>query len=172
MVCDICNFDFHFKEQEQAHVPAQGRLSSCSGIILSQVHSTNSSSEPQDHRTRQLQSPILHAYLSGHWVATAMFALITLLQTSKDDHKKPRIEDISNFINIFHANYIQVLNMHGYFGDFRGVLQMEFRKLMKKMGLVLEPLFKDRKVLWTKQTQLKSNAKRGWPIELVNHIQP
>ena len=38
--------------------------------------------------------------LSGYWVATAVFALITPHRTSKDDWRKTQTDDISNFINI------------------------------------------------------------------------
>ena len=40
------------------------------------------------------------------------------------------------------------------------------------MLLVPRPLFRDRKSLETKQTQVKPNANRCWSIKLVNHIQP
>ena len=40
------------------------------------------------------------------------------------------------------------------------------------MLLVLWPHFKDRKSRETKQTQVKPNENRGWPIKPVNHIKP
>ena len=43
---------------------------------------------------------------------------------------------------------------------------------MTKLLLLLGPPFRDRKSLETKQTQVKPNANRGWPIKLVNHIRP
>ena len=57
-----------------------------------------------------------------------------------------------------------------FFVDFGSALQVIFLKLMKKMMLVLGPRFRDRKSLETKQTQVKPNANRGWPIKPVDHI--
>ena len=47
-----------------------------------------------------------------------------------------------------------------------------FENWLKILLLVLGLPFRDRKSLRTKQTQVKLNAKRGWPINLINHIQP
>ena len=60
----------------------------------------------------------------------------------------------------------------GFFVDFGCALQFIFWKLMKKLLLVLGPPFRDRKSLETKQTQVKPNANKGWPIKPVNHIRP
>ena len=43
---------------------------------------------------------------------------------------------------------------------------------MIKLLFVLGPLLRGRKSLETKQTQVKPNANRGWPIKPVNHIRP
>ena len=110
------------------------------------------------------------ACLSGHWVATAVFALITPHITSKDDWTK--IEDISNLINIYHTNSIQVLNLHGFLYRFWLCLQTIPWKLITKLVLVLGSPFRDRKCLGTKQTQVKTNANRDRSIKLDNHIQP
>ena len=52
--------------------------------------------------------------VSADWVATAVFSSITPHRTSKDDWRKPQLEDFSNFINICRTNSIQVLNLHGF----------------------------------------------------------
>ena len=57
-------------------------------------------------QTRQNHAvPCIHLVdcLGSHWVANAMFALITPQITSKDDWRKSWMEDISNFINICQA---------------------------------------------------------------------
>ena len=59
-----------------------------------------------------------------------------------------------------------------FFVHFGCALQFIFWKFMKKLMLVLGHPFRDRKSLETKQTQVKPNANRGWPIKLVNHIRP
>ena len=109
-------------------------------------HSVNNCSEPQDRSTTQLPSSTVHAWEVTEWS----------LQW------KPIIEDFSNFIDIW----------MDFFVDFRCARQMIFWKWMKKLLLVLEPPFRDRKSLGTKQTQVKPNVNRCWPIRLVNYIQP
>ena len=52
--------------------------------------------------------------VSADWVATAVFSFITPHRTSKDDWRKPQIEDFSNLIDICRTNPIQVLNLHGF----------------------------------------------------------
>ena len=126
-------------------------------------HSVNNSSETQDRSTTQLPSPTVH-----DWVVTAVFVLITPRRTSKDDRRKPQIEDICNFIVICRTKSIEVLNLHGFLCKFKWY----FENWWKKLVLVLGPLFRDGKSLGTEQTQIKPNTNRGWPIKLVNHIQP
>ena len=57
-------------------------------------------------------------------------------------------------------------------GNFGCAPQFIFWKLMQNLLLVVGPPFRDRKSLETKQTQVKPNANRGWPIKPVNHIRP
>ena len=59
-----------------------------------------------------------------------------------------------------------------FFLDFGSALQMILWKLMNKIDVGTGTLVRDRKPLGTKQTQVKPNANRGWPIKLVNHAQP
>ena len=58
------------------------------------------------------------------------------------------------------------------FVEFGCVLQMIFWKLMQILLLVIGTPFRDMKSLETKQTQIKPDANRGFPIELASHIQP
>ena len=69
----------------------------------------HTSSEPQDCKIPS--SPRLLGMLEWSLNGHCMFALITPLGTSQVD-KKPWVEDISNYINIYRTNHIQVLNLH------------------------------------------------------------
>ena len=110
--------------------------------------------------------------VNADWVATAVFSFITPHRTSKDEWRKPQIEDYSNFINICRTNSIQVLNLHGFLCRLWLCHSNGILKIKEKMLLALGPSFRDRASLGIKQTQIKPNANRGLPIKLVNHIQP
>ena len=89
----------------------------------------------------------LPACLSGHLVATAVFALITPHRTSNDGSRKPQIEDISNFIDNCHTNSIHVLNLHGFLCRFglwhsNDILRINEKKVL----LVLGPHFQRQEV--------------------------
>ena len=112
------------------------------------------------------------ACLSGHWVATAVFALITIHRTSNDDRRKLQIEDISSFTDICPTNSIQVWNLHGFLYRFWLCPSNHILKINEENCCWYWDPFKDRKPLRTKQTQVKPNANRGCPIKLANHIQP
>ena len=88
------------------------KMSQCDAS--SDLHSKNITLEatwPQNHHTAPL---IQGACLSGYWVATEVFELITPRRASKDDWRKPWMEDISDFINISCLNSIPVFSLHGF----------------------------------------------------------
>ena len=75
----------------------------------------NNSSEPQDRSTTHILSSTVYAWVVTEWLLLFLH-YHPPNRTSKDRQKKPQkqIGDISNFINIFRTNTIQVLNLHGF----------------------------------------------------------
>ena len=82
-----------------------------------------------------------------------------------------RMESVSNLIDIYHKDSIQVLNLHGFLYILFVHFKLYFWYWWKKL-FILGPTFGDTKSLGTKQTQVKPNANRGCPIELTSQIQP
>ena len=101
-----------------------------------------------------------------------VFALITPYRTSKDGRRKTQLEDISNLIDICRTNPIQVLNMHGFLCRFWLCPSNDILKSNEKIAVGTRTPFQRQEVPVNEQTHVKPNANRGWPIKLVNHIQP
>ena len=110
--------------------------------------------------------------MSGHWVTTAVFALITRYRTSKDVWIKPQLEDISNVINVCHTNSIQVLNLDEFPCRFWLCSSNHILKINETIVVGTGTLFTETESLWEQSKhKLHPNANRGWPMTLVNHIQ-
>ena len=71
-------------------------------------------------------------------------------------------------INICHTNSIQVLELRRIFLDFACVLQIIFWKFMNKSRTGSGTPFQRQEPLRTKQTQVKSNASRGYAMASSN----
>ena len=92
--------------------------------------------------------------LSGH----CMFALNTLMWTSKFDWRKPWMVDISNLNYFYHTNPIQVFNLHWFLVAFYCGRIMILWKLIERSVLVMGYPFGNRKSLGTVQTKVKLNV--------------
>ena len=97
-------------------------------------------------------------------------ALVFCKDTMSAHWRKPSMEDVPYFINICATISSQVLNLHDFFVDFDGSIQIMQRTLMTIFFMwVLGSSLNDRKSSKDKSDIGNSKANIGWSQSIVNH---
>ena len=92
-------------------------LQSCIMLVTAFVpHSVSSSSEPHHRRCTQPREISVQAWAVTMWPLQCL--LNHIKEWLKTFNRRPSLEDVFSFINIWHTNSIQVLNLHDFFCRF------------------------------------------------------
>ena len=124
---------------------------------------------PVSHITADARSP-MRSMCTLKWPLQCLLNHIT--EWLKTFIRRPSLEDVFSFINVWRTISIQVLNLHDFFCIFWLCPSIHILEIyLKKWPWYWEIPFRDMKSVGTKQTKIKDKANCGGPLEAVIHIQ-
>ena len=135
------------------------------------LHSVQSSSAPHHRKCTQPHEISVHAWVVTKWPLQWLINHIKKLL--KTFIRRPSLEDVFNFINIWRTNSIQVLNLHYFFCKFRFCPSKHILEIYLKNGFGTGRFPSETGSLWEQSKQkLKTKQTAVVPKKLSSISEP